>query len=143
MHATQPTPTVVDPTPADTLRHAADYLEVHGWCQKSYYGTWVAPNPPACTVGALAIVAYGYAHPEPFCDVFHDDEGQITCWSEFVNAEFALACYLGLHRTDEGHDPDDIESVHDWNDAQGRSAVEVIATLRAAAQDYQQQAGVA
>ena len=138
MHPTRIRATTPDPTPAATLRRAADYLEAHGWIQGQYYASWNDEQPAACTVGALAVAAYGYPHPEPFCDDFEaGDDALIDCWSAFVNAEFALAAYLGLLRVDERRDPDDMESVHTWNDKPARTGPEVIAALRAAADDYE------
>ena len=64
MHPTHPTPArpaqAVDISPADILRGAARYLELHGWTQGDYYAPTPAsplPFPPACAVGALYTAA--------------------------------------------------------------------------------------
>jgi hypothetical protein len=47
-------------TPADVLRHAADYLLEHGWIQDDFYDNGDdGPTPAACMAGAIAIVATG------------------------------------------------------------------------------------
>src|SRR4051812_6352319 len=52
-------PSVV--TPADILRGAARYLQLHGWIQHAYYGgDDTAAFPPACADGAIGMAAYGY-----------------------------------------------------------------------------------
>ena len=144
MHATQPPPTpgtgIVDEpersATADVLRRAADHLTKHGWVQHHYYGT-NHPHPAACAVGALAIAAYGYPHADPFSAAFDDDDPtQLACWHLFVDAEFALAAYLGLHTIADGPALFD-ESIHGWNDHPGRTADQVITALHAAADRHQ------
>jgi hypothetical protein len=46
-------------TPADVLRGAARYLELHGWIKSSYYGDTSIPFPPACADGAIGMAAFG------------------------------------------------------------------------------------
>jgi len=139
MHATHPPPVPVSipadeparSATADVLRKAADHLARHGWLQGRYYGP-ASQNPSACAVGALAIAAYGYPHAEPFSAAFDGPASELAAWHLFVDAEFALAAYLGLHNI--GDEPALFdESVYCWNDHTGRTATEVIAALHAAA----------
>jgi hypothetical protein len=134
MHATQQPATGPDPTPADTFLRAADHLERHGWTQGAYYADYSNDTPPACVVGALAIAAYGYPHPDPHCDGFEPDDAVADSWHRFVTAEHHLHHYLGLRPIDP--DSTDPETLYDWNDEDTRTGAEVIATLRAAAADY-------
>ena len=143
MHATQPPPTpgtgIADEpersATADVLRRAADHLTKHGWVQHHYYGT-NHPHPAACAVGALAIAAYGYPHADPFSAAFDGPASELDAWHLFVDAEFALAAYLGLHTIADGPALFD-ESIHGWNDHPSRTSTEVIAALNAAADRHQ------
>jgi hypothetical protein len=134
MHATQPPPGGLDPTPADTLQRAAEHLERHGWTQGAYYADYSSDTPPACVIGALAIAAYGYPNPDPFSDEFDPDSADSDGWHRFVTAEQHLHTHLGLRPIDP--DSTDPETLDDWNDADGRTAAEVITALRAAADIY-------
>jgi hypothetical protein len=50
----------VTTTPADVLRHAADYLVDLGWIQDDFYDSGDdSATPAACMAGAIAIVATG------------------------------------------------------------------------------------
>ena len=133
MHATQPEPSGVDPTPAGTLACAADYLSRHGWTRGVYYAS-TAETPPACVIGALAIAAYGYPHPDPYSDTFAPDSADSDCWHRFVTAEHYLYDYLDLRPIDR--DSLEPETLYHWNDDPARTAAEVIATLRAAADEH-------
>jgi hypothetical protein len=146
MHRTQiPTNSAADTdgfapvTPADILRGAATYLETHGWTQAVYYGGTAADHfPPACADGAIGMAAYGYCPLVP-CDNT-DDPG----YRDYNRAIDYLADYLDLngiapmvHTTDGYFEPIDLPADHlGWNDSDGQSAENVIATLRAAADNY-------
>ena len=56
------------PTPADTLRRAAEYLRRYGWIQNRYYDDPNRPSPSACALGALYIVTHGRPNPQPYTD---------------------------------------------------------------------------
>jgi hypothetical protein len=127
MHATH-NPPDSHPTPADTLRAAAKYLRRHGWIQHRYYADLHSPSPAACTLGALYIVTHGQPTAEPYVDVF-DDTGHADAYIQFVNAEFTLSLFLGLHRSDR-------TGVHEWNDEPDRTAADVILALLNAAEDF-------
>lgn len=132
MHAIQPAG--VDPTPADTLRRAAYYLQRHGWTRGAYYATTNTDTPPACVTGALAVAAYGYPHPDPYTDTFHPDSPDADRWHAFVTAEYQLSHHLGLKPADR--DSLEPETLYGWNDDPTRTGHEVIATLHAAANQY-------
>ncbi|NYF58805.1 DUF6197 family protein [Micromonospora purpureochromogenes] len=124
---------LADLTPADILRCAARYLEVHGWTQGNYYGTEDTPFPPACVSGALGMAAYGRQLTIPHDDI--DDPGI----RDYRHALDVLSCYL----YDNSPDPvrpyaDDTPNgdPFEWNDRPGRTAEQVITTLRATADDY-------
>jgi hypothetical protein len=109
---------------ASILRCAARYLDRHGWCQGAYFDqTAVCFTPAACLVGAVGMVCYGgpveapaqmFGTPE-----FDDFEATITHLDEFLLFE---------HGT---------PSAYEFNDADGRTAEQVITALRAAADDWE------
>ena len=124
-------------TPADILRGAARYLEIHGWTQGSFYdlshnkaAAAARPFPPACVTGAIGMAAHGTRIESP-----------TTC-SVATARDFRVAFhYLSGYLTDHDLifiDPDEIDgdSPFCWNDDADQSAETVIATLRAAADDY-------
>jgi hypothetical protein len=145
MHPTHNTPTPdtaqpVDITPADVLRGAACYLDLHGWRQGALYTddrhTTDTPSitPAACALGAIGMAAFGERIP--------DNPDHRPEWRDYKRATNALDDYLALTGaknsvpvTDD--DSTDSASVGDWNDAPGRTAAEVIAALNAAADDYE------
>ncbi len=134
MHPTHPCARAVDITPADILRGAARYLEVHGWTQGLYYRPTGNPFPAACATGAIAMAVYGYQSDDPYQPA--DRHGL----REFTRALDALVDVI--NRTDppfvnaELDGWDTATSPFCWNDAHGQTAAHVIATLRQAADDY-------
>jgi hypothetical protein len=130
----------VELTPADTLRGAARYLETHGWTQDQYYGGTVTDRfPPACVSGAIGMAAYGYRSLIP-CDNTNDPGHRdyneaIACLADYLEhteADLTLA-----PNTWEPDGPRDYTAdPFAWNDRDGQSAENVIATLRAAADDF-------
>jgi hypothetical protein len=109
-------------TPAVTLRAAASYLARHGWCQGAYYDqTATVFTPAACTVGALGMVCYGGPVDAPALN--YDDPG-------FGDFDAAYE-YLDLYLLDR------YELVaYEFNDTRGRTADQVIAALRGAADQW-------
>lgn len=105
---------------ADVLDRAANIIERNGWYQGSYFDRYAldgerSPNDcPVCTLGALN-VALGALNPSHDVDL----NGP---------AEMALRRYLNLD------DSDGADSLADWNDRRCRTAEQVVAALRAAAQ---------
>lgn len=138
MHRTQnPTASAADTdngtvvTPATILRGAAHYLEAHGWTQGDYYADNTSAFPPACADGAIAIAVYGRRHTDPF-DAIHPDRIDVNDAVD-VLADY-LTCTASLTDWDTG-DLMPIE-VPEWNDRDEMTAEQVIATLNAAADDY-------
>lgn len=140
MHRTQnPTGPAADTdntpvvTPADTLRGAARYLELHGFNRGHFYAL-DADNPafpPACVIGALGMAAHGrLCDPPTSCGLPGD--------RDFRLAYSHLTGYL----VDQGHLITDdewstgVSSVGEWNDNDEQAAEAVTAALRAAADDY-------
>jgi hypothetical protein len=131
-------------TPADTLRGAARYLELHGWLQHSHYHP---PRdgqrfPAACADGAIGMAAYGGVtacpgrendHPafRDYNRAFHHFNGylQQLGWTPPCDpwCPGGTDCVCG-------NDKDEI--VFGWNDDDTRTAADVIAALRSAADDY-------
>ena len=146
MHRTQnPTRSAADTadpsvvTPADILRGAADYLETHGWTQQVYYGGAAADVfPPACADGAIGMAAYGYCSVVP-CDNttdpgYRDYNRAIDYMANYLHAIGAAA---PIDPIGDGNEVIEFSPDHlAWNDTTGQSAESVIATLRAAADDY-------
>lgn len=98
---------------AADLRAAADVLECDGWRQESYG----SPTGCKCLYGAIHYVAScGQAVSEVNMD--HDELDQAA------RLESAVQLTIGAHGW--------LETLA-WNDAPGRTADEVIAVLRAAA----------
>jgi hypothetical protein len=119
---------------AQPLGAAADYLETYGWSQHQLY----APDAPAASlVGALAIVCYGYPHPDPFGmpNITHAEPGAYTA---FIIAGLILSDFIGAHEVHDGRGRPVVYTLQDWNDEPYMSAACLIATLRAAAADYDQ-----
>ncbi|MBB2941818.1 hypothetical protein FB565_001522 [Actinoplanes lutulentus] len=123
---TEPTVTL-----ADTLRGAARYLEVRGWHQGDYYAYNDRAFPGACVVGAIGMAAHGEVR---FCPIL-DGPNVRDC-------NRAVA-YLTGYLIDQGvivADGDEwtTESINpsEWNDRDGQTPGNVIATLRAAADEY-------
>jgi hypothetical protein len=125
MQPTQNSPAAVDMTPADALRSAALYLDAHGWIQCHLYtfalDTFVPtePFPSACAAGAIAMTICGRAitylnRTDPERELFDRTvdyfEDYLTCTDPIM--------------VDGDYDP----SVT-WNDADRRTAKDVIATL--------------
>jgi hypothetical protein len=118
-------------TSATTLRAAATYLDRHGWCQGSYYEQ-IARGlmPAACLVGAIGMVCYGGQVDAPA--QHFEDPG----WGDFEAAVAYLDRYLDQHLAD----PDGAD-VYSFNDARGRTAEQVTAALRSAADEWDRTQG--
>jgi hypothetical protein len=114
-------------TPATTLRAAAMYLDQHGWCQGGYYEqTGRGIMPAACTVGAIGMVCYGSQVDAPAQHFDHPG------WGDFETAVADIDRYLIVE-----HDLD----VYSFNDAKGRTAEQVTAALRQAADEWDRTEG--
>ena len=90
---------------ADVLNGAADLILRDGWCQ----GDYVGPNGERCVEWALAD-AIGR-------------QGEWWTSPLYVEACVALRPFIGMH------------SRAGWNDQPGRTKAEVVAALRAAAEN--------
>jgi hypothetical protein len=101
-------------TVADVLRHAARIIEERGWYQ-GYYSWGLDRNEPdsgpVCALGAIG-VAYGGSAGA--IDDFPFDDPVVGLAHRFMGGEAAY-----------------------WNDAQGRTAAEVTAALRSAADAWE------
>ena len=118
---------LADLTPADILRCAARYLELHGWNQGTYYApTEDNPFPPACVDGAIGMAAYGRV---TFLALAPDRD---PAFRDYTRAVTYLVDYLDLNTFTGCDNPNPF----DWNDRPTRTAEQVITTLRAAADDY-------
>ena len=106
-------------TAARVLQSAAVYLERHGWIQGAYYDSTTGSfAPPACLVGAIAMVCYGGPVDAPA--QHFDDPGFL----DFEAAVLHLDRYLLAEDGSESYD---------FNDARGRTADQVTEVLRNAA----------
>jgi hypothetical protein len=135
MHRTQnPTGPAADTddtppvTPADILRGAARYLEIHGWHRRDYYATTTVPFPAADVAGAIGMAAHGGFHDVPCLD------------GPNVRDYTRAYAYLTTYLVDQGAIADDPDrgpmNVDWWNDQPTQTAGNVAATLRAAADEY-------
>ncbi|SCG80631.1 hypothetical protein GA0070609_6552 [Micromonospora echinaurantiaca] len=126
---------LADLSPADILRCAARYLELRGWTQGVYYAPSQDDNPfpPACVAGAIAVAVYGHRIPVPH---EHKNPAAARGYSRTLDA---LTCHLDTAGPDPArpyHEGDLDTDPFEWNDRPGRTAEQVISTLRAAADDY-------
>ena len=99
------------PTIAEVLDQAADLIQFTGWNQGDY---WLI-NENEEIIGFCALGALGG---------IHEDRKELDNWLIRQDAKEALVRYLGLiERGDIGH----------WNDAEDRTAQDVIDALRGCA----------
>jgi hypothetical protein len=115
--------TTISPSPADILRNAATYLTRHGWTQGAFYANLHQLSPPACALGAIAIIANGEVRHDP---IVEDDTD--PCW----RAVKALCEYLyGYETLAFGY------YVDTWNDHENRTVDQVTRVLNNAADQWQ------
>ena len=141
MHPTQDpvSPAPVEPTPADTLRHASLYLTRHGWFQGTYYRPgYAGAFPPACATGAIIIAVAGEPVNWP-CTLADTNEPAYLHWRQAI----AVLCdYLpgaGLCPVDDDQDEDTGDGWDDvwrFNDTDGQTAPRVVEVLLLAADEY-------
>lgn len=121
---------------AQPLRDAADYLQQYGWSHHQLYASTDTATPAATLVGALAIVCYGRPNPKPYHYPYFAPDRDAHGYTSFIIANLILGDFIGI---DEMTDSDGqaIEyTLTDWNNEDYQSGACVIATLRAAATDY-------
>lgn len=106
---------------ANVLRHAALVIEERGWTT----GEPVSPTGKVCAWGGIRVAVYGDGPADDPADI--DVEAAATA----VLAGFVRTYQPTLH--DESDGIRDIGAVAAFNDAAGRTAEEVTAALRAAA----------
>ena len=121
---------LADLTPADTLRCAARYLEIHGWTQGTHYSNQGGTFPPACAVGAIGMAAHGRLVMLPCNSGSGRREARRA--RKYLTAYLADTGALTIPANDWQGWP----TVTDWNDRDGQTAEQVITTLRAAADNY-------
>jgi hypothetical protein len=121
-------------TPADILRGAALYLEAHGWHRGSYYDTTTNDAfPSACADGAIGMAAYGRKAGFPG-ETDNPDYRHYNRARDVLTGHLIDADEIGPGDCDDANvQPADIFA---WNDADGQTRDNVIATLRAAADDW-------
>jgi hypothetical protein len=118
-------PAPAEPTVADTLRHAARYLQRHGWHKGAFYLEPSGAFPPACAAGAIRIAVCG--RPVRL----DDDELTLDDRCRIAAAETALADHLGYYPMHEDEAPAVL--IGTWNDEDWRTAADVITELNHAA----------
>ncbi len=137
MHRTQhPTAPAADTddlvvvTLADILRGAARYLELRGWTQRNYYTNAADPFPPACAFGAIGLAAHGrlITIPTEYGPGIRDCRRAIDYLTRYLEDIGDIA--YGDEWSPEPTNP------FEWNDRDSQTAETVIATLRAAADNY-------
>ncbi|OJF10399.1 DUF6197 family protein [Couchioplanes caeruleus] len=135
-------PTVVV-TPADILRGAAYYLEEHGWNRRNYYAEGYKPFPPACVAGAIGMAAFGrcvdllYLNTDPRVDRegLRDYQRAVDFFCTYRTDQMQIA--LDTYDPASGDPTPEWDfDLYAWNDHAGQTAEHVIATLRAAADEY-------
>ncbi|WP_328466740.1 hypothetical protein OHA21_47090 [Actinoplanes sp. NBC_00393] len=141
MHRTQnPTSSAADTTteitvtPADTLRGAAHYLELRGWTRNDYYAG-LGAFPAACALGAIGMAAHGRRTDFPTSE-------RLETLGDCRRAAGWLINYLSDAGTSVSYDCgptcfDGFNRIVDWNDNGNQTAKNVIATLRAAADEFE------
>ncbi|MFI7248131.1 DUF6197 family protein [Micromonospora chalcea] len=134
MNPTQKQPTtpgaLADLTPADTLRCAARYLEIHGWIKGTYYSNQGGTFPPACAVGAIGMAAHGrlITIPATHGSGARDCTRAIDYLTDYLTDLGIIACGDDWNTAPTG--------AIEWNDRDDQTAEQVITTLRAAADNY-------
>jgi hypothetical protein len=128
MHPTHRKPAEVRVTPAETLRDAALYLHRHGWHQDDLYAQPGVLTPAACADGAIRCALFG----APLTAIYADQHRQLTRVLGVLAAHIHQFVY---DNTERPVDPPHV-IVGDWNDEPERTADDVIATMRAAADDW-------
>lgn len=122
------------PEAAHLLRCAAAAIEANGWLQGEYWPE--APSPyatatyvtgdPCCAVGALAVATGEYDADYVMYS--------LARWRALTEALRALAATISDGPLRPGNRRREwITDVAMWNDAEGRTAAEVVTALRAAA----------
>ncbi|MBO3738410.1 DUF6197 family protein [Actinoplanes flavus] len=122
------TTTDVVVTPALILRGAARYIELHGWIRGYSYGS-ARPFPPACTTGALGMAANGTITEFPLWNDRKPADDNYRAWKYLLGYLADRGEITGLFEPGPA-------CVSEWNDQDDQSAENVIATLRAAADEY-------
>ena len=110
MSATKPT------TSPEVLRAAALHVTRHGHHQGDFYGDPATTATPACIEGAIGIVVLGR---------LLDNTWQLVVNPTANKAASLFRAYLAQNGSHQ--------NPAEWNDVPGRTAVEVIAALNAAA----------
>jgi hypothetical protein len=114
--------------PALILRDAAWYLTRHGWTQGLMYTDPARPTPAACAVGAIKMAVCG----DPLADLTGDHADDYEAALEAFAGHLDRVFYVwGV--TDLGDPAAPADVIADWNDHRDRTADQVIAALRAAA----------
>ena len=123
-------------TPADILRGAARYLEIHGWTQSHYYGGEPADAfPPACAIGAIGMAAHGTL---TFCPQMEGPNPRecnlaVTYLTGYLTGEGQIR--VPTDDTLDGEWDCEPTSAGEWND-QTPTVDKVTTFLRAAADEY-------
>ncbi|WP_433494356.1 DUF6197 family protein [Micromonospora sp. CA-248089] len=121
---------LADLTPADTLRCAARYLEIHGWIKGTYYSNQGGTFPPACAVGAIGMAAHGRLITIPATH----GSGARDC-TRAIDYLTHYLTDLGIIAYGDDWNTAPTDAI-DWNDRDDQTAERVITTLRAAADNY-------
>ena len=106
--------TLTDYTPADTLRLAAEWLEMHEWGQ----GDWLCEDGSVCALGAISVIVTGSANGIMRCDA--------DLYDKYSEAALELAKRLDPNAAPARA----VFTVFDWNDVKGRTKEEVVAAMR-------------
>jgi hypothetical protein len=119
-------------TTATTLRCAARYLSRHGWTQHTFYEFTDRASdvltPRVCAGGAIAIVSFGWPVDNPECNPEELREIEARRAAEqYLSAVDYLDDYLIEHNG---------MCSFTFNDVQGRTAIQVIAVLLRAADEW-------
>jgi hypothetical protein len=132
MNPTHTTPTDdVDVTPADLLRGAATYLARHGWTQAEMFDDPTNPTPAACAYGAIKMATCG----GPLADYTDEQAADANRALRILAGYLDTVFYVwGVNCYGELAEPFDV--VTDWNDDADRTALDVIAALNAAADEW-------
>jgi hypothetical protein len=128
--------TVPTTNPVQVLRNAADYLAVHGWNSGGFY-RWSGGNrpPAACALGAIQIAVTGDAidvFAEP--DLVSDEQfTAILVAADIVTSHLRCTAQLGSLSK--------VAALARWNDRNGRTAEQVRAAMREAANRHENTGG--
>jgi hypothetical protein len=128
VNLTSPT---TDTNTARVFRHAADYLDRHGWTQGELFADVPTATPAACAVGAIVVATVG--RPERLYASLALSDKQVRVIEHHTDLFTTYLTRNGFTSTFRCG----VNLVGDWNDNPDRTPAGVANALRRAADWYE------